>query len=72
MACCKADLGAINEALDPYWPRIEALGVESIFNWYWLVDGLQTESRTAQLGDLAKMVPAQSFYANRILNVCFA
>jgi len=36
----KANWEAVNEALDPYWPQIEALGVESTFNWYWLVDGL--------------------------------
>ncbi len=51
----KANLGAVNEALDPYWPRIEAIGVESTFNWYWLVDGLQAQGRTVRLGNPAKM-----------------
>ena len=51
----KASLGAVNEALDPYWPRIEAIGVESTFNWYWLVDGLQAQGRTVRLGNPAKM-----------------
>ena len=53
----KANLEAVNEALDPYWPRIEALGVESTFNWYWLVDGLQAQGRDVRLGNPAKMTP---------------
>lgn len=53
----KANLTAVNEALDPYWPRIEALGVESTFNWYWLVDGLQAQGRDVRLGNPAKMTP---------------
>ena len=53
----KANLEAVNEALEPYWPRIEAIGVESTFNWYWLVDGLQAQGREVQLGNPAKMTP---------------
>ena len=53
----KANLEAVNEALEPYWPRIEALGVESTFNWYWLVDGLQEQGRDVRLGNPAKMTP---------------
>ena len=34
----KADLEAVNAALDPFWERIKVLGVESTFNWYWFVD----------------------------------
>ena len=53
----KANLEAVNEALDSYWPRIEAMGVESTFNWYWLVDGLQAQGRDVRLGNPAKMTP---------------
>ena len=51
----KANLGAVNAALDPFWDRIVALGVESTFNWYWFVDGLQEQGRNVKLGNPAKM-----------------
>jgi transposase len=35
------DLPTILSALSPYQSQIEALAVESTFNWYWLVDGLE-------------------------------
>ena len=30
----KANLQAVNEAMEPYWDRVKAVGVESTFNWY--------------------------------------
>lgn len=51
----KANLDAVNAALDPYWDRIEVLGVESTFNWYWFVDGLLEQGRNVKLGNPAKM-----------------
>lgn len=51
----KADLSAVNAALDPYWERIVAVGVESTFNWYWFVDGLRADGRNVKLGNPAKM-----------------
>ena len=51
----KADLLAVNAALDPYWERIVAVGVESTFNWYWFVDGLRADGRNVKLGNPAKM-----------------
>ena len=51
----KPNLTAVNEALDPYWPQIKAMGVESTFNWYWLVDGLREQGHDVQLGNPAKM-----------------
>lgn len=30
----KANMDAVNKALDPYWPKIKAVAVESTFNWY--------------------------------------
>ena len=38
LAC---DLKGVERALAPYRKRINTIGVESTFNWYWLVDGLQ-------------------------------
>ena len=49
------NLSAVNAALGPYWPRIKAMGVESTFNWYWLVDGLREQNRDVRLGNPAKM-----------------
>ena len=51
----KPSLDAVNGALDPYWPQIKAMGIESTFNWYWLVDGLREQDRDVRLGNPAKM-----------------
>ena len=51
----KANLDAVNAALDPFWDRIKVLGVESTFNWYWFVDGLIEQGRNVKLGNPAKM-----------------
>ena len=51
----KANIAAVNAALDPFWDRIEVLGVESTFNWYWFIDGLQDQDRNVKLGNPAKM-----------------
>jgi transposase len=51
----KANLAAVNAALDPFWKRIVALGVESTFNWYWFVDGLREQGPNVKLGNPAKM-----------------
>lgn len=51
----KTNLEAVNAALDPFWKRIVAIGVESTFNWYWFVDGLREQGRTVKLGNPAKM-----------------
>jgi transposase len=55
----KADLNAVNAALNPFWERIAALGVESTFNWYWLVDGLMEQGHPVKLGNPAKMTQYQ-------------
>lgn len=51
----KANLVAVSAALDPFWERIKVIGVESTFNWYWLVDGLRDQDRNVKLGNPAKM-----------------
>jgi len=51
----KANLAAVNKALERFWERIEAVGVESTFNWYWFVDGLQAQGREVVLANPAKM-----------------
>lgn len=49
------DLTTIVEALEPYRKRLEALAVESTFNWYWLVDGLRAKRHSVKLADPARM-----------------
>jgi transposase len=51
----KANLDAVNAALNPFWDRIKVIGVESTFNWYWFVDGLLEQGRNVKLGNPAKM-----------------
>jgi len=49
------DMGVIRAALEPYRKRIHVLGVESTYNWYWLVDGLQKLSYQMKLANPARM-----------------
>ena len=35
------DLGLLLRVLEPYREELVAVAVESTYNWYWLVDGLQ-------------------------------
>ena len=35
------DLSATLEVLSPFRESLHSVAVESTFNWYWLVDGLQ-------------------------------
>ena len=51
------DLPAILQLLEPYKDRIATLAVESTFNWYWLVDGLQDHGYHVVLANPAAMQP---------------
>jgi len=51
------DLPAILQLLAPYQERIATLAVESTFNWYWLVDGLQDHGYHVVLANPAGMQP---------------
>jgi len=50
-----AELPAILQALDVCRPRLKAVAVESTFNWYWLVDGLQEADYPVHLAKPAEM-----------------
>ncbi|MEN6616758.1 MAG: transposase [Syntrophorhabdus sp.] len=52
---CKNDLSVILRYLDPFKNDIEALGVESTYNWYWLVDGLVDSQYPVRLANPAAM-----------------
>jgi len=49
------DLATIRAALEPYRKRIRAMAVESTYNWYWLVDGMQKFGFPIKLANPAKM-----------------
>jgi transposase len=50
-----AELPTILQALEPYHPQLKAIAVESTFNWYWLVDGLQEADYPMHLANPAEM-----------------
>ena len=45
------DLNRVLMALEPFKDRIEGVVVESTYNWYWLVDGLQEHSYKVHLAN---------------------
>lgn len=49
------DLKQILEFLSPHKPQLERVAVESTYNWYWLVDGLQAHGYPAVLANPAKI-----------------
>src|SRR4051794_7335086 len=49
------DLKAVVKFLAPYKPRLEAIAVESTYNWYWLVDGLRARGYAVVLANPAGM-----------------
>lgn len=49
----KNEIGAVTEALAPFRERITAVAVESTYNWYWLVDGLDDAGYTPCLVNTA-------------------
>lgn len=49
------ELKRIGEFLAPFKDRLEKLAVESTYNWYWLVDGLQAAGYPVVLANPAKI-----------------
>jgi transposase len=49
------DLPTVLKFLKPYKGQLVALAVESTYNWYWLVDGLQAQGYPVVLANPAKM-----------------
>ena len=48
-------LSEVIEFLKPFKAQIEAMAVESTFNWYWLVDGLRAKGYPVDLANPAKI-----------------
>jgi len=49
------DLESVVRALKPFKKRLERMAVESTYNWYWLVDGLQDHGYPVVLANPAAM-----------------
>jgi transposase len=49
------DLPTVLAALAPYREQVAGLVVESTYNWYWLVDGLQANQYPTRLANPARM-----------------
>lgn len=47
------DLAATLQVLEPFRSELEAVAVESTYNWYWLVDGLMDHAYEARLVNTA-------------------
>ncbi len=47
------DLNCVLGTLEPFQESLEALAVESTYNWYWLVDGLQEAGYRVHLANTA-------------------
>lgn len=47
------ELASIREALEPHRAELVGVVVESTYNWYWLVDGLQAVGYTVHLANTA-------------------
>jgi len=43
------DIGSVCRRLEPYRSSLTGIAVESTFNWYWLVDGLEESGHTVHL-----------------------
>jgi transposase len=48
-------LGRVLEVLEPHRAELAGIAVESTYNWYWLVDGLQDAGYEVKLANPAKM-----------------
>jgi transposase len=49
------ELGRVLEGLEPYRAELAGVAVESTYNWYWLVDGLQAAGYPVHLANPARM-----------------
>src|SRR5512140_886929 len=51
----ECELAKVDKFLRPYKARLQSMAVESTFNWYWLVDGLQAKGYPIELANPAKI-----------------
>jgi len=65
------ELGGVLNALQPYRERIDTVAVESTFNWYWLVDGLQDHGYQVVLANPAAIVQYEGLKYTDDQSDCF-
>ena len=66
------DLPTILQLLEPYKERIATVAIESTYNWYWLVDGLQDHGYHVALANPARMQPYSGMkYTNDVSDAYF-
>ena len=66
------DLAAILQLLKPYRNRIATIAIESTFNGYWLVDGLQDHGYHVVLANPAAMQPYSGMkHTDDVSDACF-
>ena len=51
------ELGKVLKVLEPYRAALAGVAVESTYNWYWLVDGLQAAGYAVELANPGAMKP---------------
>jgi transposase len=51
----ECDLDQVVQFLEPFKRRLQSMAVESTFNWYWLVDGLQAHGYPIDLANPARI-----------------
>jgi transposase len=51
----KGELDRVVEVLEPYRDRLRCLTVESTYNWYWFVDGLQDHEVPVRMANPARL-----------------
>jgi transposase len=49
------ELAVVLQELAPYRPRLKTVAIESTYNWYWLVDGLQAQKYPVVLAHPSEM-----------------
>ena len=66
------DLAPILQLLKPHQDRIATIALESTFNWYWLVDGLQDHGYHVGLANPAAMQPYSGMkHTDDVSDACF-
>ena len=59
------DLSSVLSALSPYRDQLQGIAIESTFNWYWLVDGLEEAGLPSTSGQHSSVAAIQRLEIQR-------